>query len=63
MKDFNEQHAPNTPNGCWCMSYEEMWRRYRYWHRAFCISMFFHGAISIPIVIAAAIEAIAQVLA
>ena len=27
-------------------------RMHRYWHRAFSISLFFHGLISIPILIA-----------
>lgn len=44
--------APDTRSGCWCNSYEDAWRRYKYWHRAFCISMFFHGAISLPVIIA-----------
>lgn len=27
-------------------------RMHRYWHKAFCISMFFHGMISFPVLIA-----------
>ena len=44
--------APDTRSGCWCLSYEDAWLRYKYWHKAFCISMFFHGAISLPVIIA-----------
>lgn len=33
-------------------------RMHRYWHKAFCISMFFHGLISIPMVAAIIVAAI-----
>ena len=44
--------APNTPTGCWCQSYEDAWEQYKYWRNACAISMFFHGMISFPIIIA-----------
>lgn len=52
---FSEKKAPKTPHGCWCLHYEVMWRRYKYWYGAFVISMFFHGMISAPIILAAII--------
>lgn len=60
MKNFAGKYAPDTPNGCWCRDYENAWRNYKYWHRAFCISMFFHGMISIPAIIAVAVSIIQQ---
>lgn len=44
--------APDTGHGCWCQSYDYEWRAHRYWHKAFCVSMFFHGLIGFPVVVA-----------
>lgn len=46
------KQAPYTDHGCWCCDYEIQYREHRYWHRAFCISMFVHGLTTIPIILA-----------
>lgn len=40
--------APKTPGDCWCLHYNIEYKRHRYWHRAFCISMFFNGLFGMP---------------
>jgi len=37
-------------------------RMHRYWHRAFCISMFFHGLISFPVLVAIIVAAVKGLL-
>lgn len=59
MKLFQPGQAPRTDFDCWCIDYDREWRFSRYWHKAFCVSMFFNGMLAVPWIVAI-IEALAN---
>ncbi len=66
MEEFSYvsfKKSPDTDNGDWEIDYEATYRRYKdlyratyrrysYWYKAFCISLFFHGLITLPFIVA-----------